>query len=210
MIYDEGLSAYIGYPVSCQNLSKASALMLPTYRAGTLKQFPCEEISRENLLKAVQLLYNPSPIKKDIVFCLACSGRPEFNARTNKNILDILKNYKNVAVKCHPIDGRKFLFPQNIEELDRGIPFEKFYYGFNGILIANLNSTLLTAKFMQPDSTVICTEFLSKSKAEIKNATYCLPGDWNNVIKMLKELGVLFPKTLAELKSMISQNINKI
>ena len=173
-------------------------LFFPEYRFDTLKSLPAEKINRDKYLKTVKILYEPKPLKKQIIYSLDC---PEFfNSNISKQILDIIRPY-DVAIKCHPRDGKKYLWPSKFTVLDRNKPFESFYYGFNGIFISNLSSCLHTAKFMQPDSVVICTIYFDSSKNLKESEKY---------IKMLKELGVLFPKTLAELKSMISQNINKI
>lgn len=204
VIYDEGTSSYVRlFPLTCENFSKRSFLLFPKYRVGPIKNFPSEQIPREKFLEAIKLLYEPKPIKTDVIFSLAESRAPTFNAKLNSNIFNILKSFDGltVSLKCHPYEQKKFLLPKQATEINRLQPFEKFYYGFNGILISNLSSTVLTAKFMQPKSTVICTAYLDGEEIDKK---------WIPHIKMLKELGVLFPKTLAELKSMISQNINKI
>ncbi len=174
-------------------------LMFPQYVFDTLKSLPSEAISREKYLEAISVLYNPQPVQNKVIYSLDC---PEFlNNAFAKQIINILKNYDNVAIKCHPRDGRKYLWPKNFTILDKSKPFESFYYGFNGIFISSLSSCLHTAKFMKPNSTVICTIYLDSSKNLEESKKY---------VAMLKELGVLFPKTIAELKSMISQNINKI
>ncbi len=173
-------------------------LFFPEYRFDSLKNLPAEKINRDKYLEAIKILYEPKPIRNKIIYSLDC---PEFfNSTTSKQILDIIKPY-DVAIKRHPRDGKKYLWPSNFTVLDKNKPFESFYHGFNGIFISNLSSCLHTAKFMQPDSVVICTIYLDSSKNLKESEKY---------IKMLKKLGVLFPKTFAELKSMISQNINKI
>ena len=112
-----------------------------------------------------------------------------------------MKDYKGVVIKQHPRDRKNYICPDNFTVIKEYRPFERIYYGFNGVFISNLSACLHTAKFMQPNSTVICTVFMDENKDKKQYGGY---------IKMLKDQGVLFPKTLQELKKMISQNINKI
>ena len=173
-------------------------LTFPEYRLESLKSINAEPISRENYLKAIDILYDPKPINYKILYCL---DNPEIADKKSENqIINIIKNYNNVALKHHPRDKRRLLWPKNFTVLNRSKPFEGFYYGFNGILISNLSSCLHTAKFMKPDSTVICTIYLDHNK---------ITKDQEKYINMIKDLGVLFPKTMDELNSMISKNINK-
>ncbi len=177
---------------------KKMFLFFPKYRFNSFQNIQTESISREKYLKALDILYGSNSIDSKIFFCMNCPEQP--NIMATKQIINVLKEYNNVAIKCHPRDGKKYLWANNFKIIDKNRPFESFYKDFKGIVISDVSSSLHTAKFMQPESTVICTYFIPGNKHSL---------NFINYTKMLKELGVLFPKTIEELREMISQNINK-
>ena len=200
--FEDGSTMYVQENLpNRENIEKTYSLF-PAYRHNSWGNTPNMPIAREKYLKGIKLLFNPSTLKGKIFYCF--DGPELFNYAQEEKIVNILKNYDDVVVKFHPRhhDHPIKLVPKKFTVLDdQRRPFESYYYGFNGIFISNLSTCLHTAKFMKPDAPVICTACLDGTTVEQR---------WIPYIEMLKKLGVMFPKTLAELKSMISQNISKI
>ncbi|MDQ5983865.1 MAG: hypothetical protein RUMPE_00894 [Eubacteriales bacterium SKADARSKE-1] len=185
------------------DITKAKKLFMlfPERRFKGLQGIEAEQISREKYLEAINILYEPVSLNKKIIFCLNC---PEFNyIKLSKTIINTLKEYKDsVAIKGHPRDSKQYLFPQEFTIINKSLPFESFYYRFDGLLISDLSSCLHTAKFISQNSTVICTAFVGH-QPEFLNK-------WKDYLSMLENLGVLLPKSIEELEAMVSQYMNSI
>ena len=203
--FEDGSYEYnqINAPNWLCDVTKAKKLFMlfPEHRFKGLQGIEAEQISKEKYLEAINILYEPVYLNIKIIFCMNC---PEFNyIKLSKTIINTLKNYSDsIVVKCHPRDSKQYLFPEEFTIINKNLPFESFYYGFDGLLISDLSSCLHTAKFISPNSTVICTAFVGHQEDFLNK--------WQGYLNMLKNIGVLFPKSIEELDTMVSKYMDSI
>lgn len=153
-------------------------------------------INHQNFMQAIKHLFPVQQnINSEVLVCLDLGNTNQDVIEQNQLICKVLKDLEiSTAIKYHPreLDENEYILNYSNEVIDKSLPFEGVYINFNGILIANMSSTLHTAKFIAPDNVIICTALLTQKQ-----------GIDLSYINFLDKIGVKLPKTFEEFKKIL-------